>query len=261
MIINIIPTADGRLFKPEFAEAVSAKPQAVCFAWATALEAGAIERFSAFDRWSASAEEVAESFAKGFAFREAVVGEIFCSLADALGWPINQRYLSHRRHYLPQAPDNVTDSAGECAGDSAEVEVVNEADAVAAEPAEAYGPVNPLERWRRSSNEERLTRMRRLVSIDREKERARGVHIDSFTLTDCTFRGLTATATLRRTDPMGSANLMYAVYAGERLLVTGVGATMTATNASIVPASFQIQFDPLNLHAEEIPTAILIFVD
>ncbi len=79
------------------------------------------------------------------------------------------------------------------------------------------------------------------ISINREKEPYRGITIENATTSVIASNKISLAATLRRTAPLGSGKLGYALTdANGNLIASGIITTMTVTSPSVVPVTATI---------------------
>ena len=166
--------------------------------------------------------------------------------------------------------DSIHDRTAEEAGDEA------------AEPAAYYAPVkaenkendnntneDEAAKETRSDNNddtrhltvaEKIALLNSRLTIEHENEPVLGVSIMEAEVADISPRGLRMNAVLRRTTPMSSASLNYALFDSDNHLITaGVGAMHTPTAPAFHPLSFDIPSFMLP-ESYPIPTRILLFL-
>lgn len=166
--------------------------------------------------------------------------------------------------------DSIHDRTAEEAGDEA------------AEPAAYYAPVkaenkengnntneDEAAKETRSDNNddtrhltvaEKIAMLNSRLTIEHENEPVLGVSIMEAEVADISPRGLRMNAVLRRTTPMSSASLNYALFDSDNHLITaGVGAMHTPTAPAFHPLSFEIPSFMLP-ESYPIPALILLFL-
>lgn len=166
--------------------------------------------------------------------------------------------------------DSIHDRTAEEAGDEA------------AEPAADYAPVkaenkengnntneDEAAKETRSDNNddtrhltvaEKIALLNSRLTIEHENEPVLGVSIMEAEVADISPRGLRMNTVLRRTTPMSSASLNYALFDSDNHLITaGVGAMHTPTAPAFHPLSFDIPSFMLP-ESYPIPALILLFL-
>lgn len=107
---------------------------------------------------------------------------------------------------------------------------------------------------------EKIALLNSRITIEHENEPALGVSIMEAGVADISPRGLRLNAVLRRTTPMSSASLNYALFDSDNHLITaGVGAMHTPTAPAFHPLSFEIPSFMLP-ESYPIPARILLFL-
>ena len=107
---------------------------------------------------------------------------------------------------------------------------------------------------------EKITLLNSRLTIEHENESVLGVSIMEAEVADISPRGLRLNAVLRRTTPMSSASLNYALFDSDNHLITaGVGAMHTPTAPAFHPLSFEIPTFMLP-ESYPIPARILLFL-
>lgn len=237
----------------------------------TAVRSGVAARMAALGENSPETQRLLQRFIThtGFAPDQAI--PIFEAYACAIGLQLKitpeEKRLSLRglkeRNFIP-------DITAEEAGDEA------------TEPAADYAPVkaenqencnNPNEdesaKETRSANNddtrhltvaEKISLLNSHLTIEHENEPVLGVSIIEAEVADISPRGLRLNALLRRTTPMSSASLNYALFDSDNHLITaGVGAMHTPTAPAFHPLSFDIPSFMLP-ESSPIPARILLFL-
>ena len=107
---------------------------------------------------------------------------------------------------------------------------------------------------------EKIALLNSRLTIEHENEPVLGVSIMEAEVADISPRGLRMNAVLRRTTPMSSASLNYALFDSDNHLITaGVGAMHTPTAPAFHPLSFEIPTFMLP-ESYPIPARILLFL-
>lgn len=107
---------------------------------------------------------------------------------------------------------------------------------------------------------EKIALLNSRLTIEHENEPVLGVSIVEAEVADISPRGLRLNAVLRRTTPMSSASLNYALFDSDNHLITaGVGAMHTPTAPAFHPLSFEIPSFMLP-ESYHIPARILLFL-
>lgn len=107
---------------------------------------------------------------------------------------------------------------------------------------------------------EKISLLNSHLTIEHENEPVLGVSIIEAEVADISPRGLRLNAVLRRTTPMSSASLNYALFDSDNHLITaGVGAMHTPTAPAFHPLSFDIPSFMLP-ESSPIPARILLFL-
>lgn len=107
---------------------------------------------------------------------------------------------------------------------------------------------------------EKIALLNSRLTIEHENEPVLGVSIMEAEVADISPRGLRMNAVLRRTTPMSSASLNYALFDSDNHLITaGVGAMHTPTAPAFHPLSFEIPSFMLP-ESYPIPARILLFL-
>lgn len=107
---------------------------------------------------------------------------------------------------------------------------------------------------------EKIALLNSRLTIEHENEPVLGVSIMEAEVADISPRGLRLNAVLRRTTPMSSASLNYALFDSDNHLITaGVGAMHTPTAPAFHPLSFEIPSFMLP-ESYPIPARILLFL-
>lgn len=107
---------------------------------------------------------------------------------------------------------------------------------------------------------EKIALLNSRLTIEHENEPVLGVSIMEAEVADISPRGLRMNAVLRRTTPMSSASLNYALFDSDNHLITaGVGAMHPPTAPAFHPLSFEIPSFMLP-ESYPIPARILLFL-
>lgn len=237
----------------------------------TAVRSGVAARMAALGENSPETQRLLERFIThtGFSPDQAIpVLEAYaCAIGLQLKITPEEKRLSLKDL---KERDSIHDRTAEEAGDEA------------AEPAADYAPVkaenqencnNPNEdenaKETRSDNNddtrhltvaEKIALLNSRLTIEHENESVLGVSIMEAEVADISPRGLRMNAVLRRTTPMSSASLNYALFDSDNHLITaGVGAMHTPTAPAFHPLSFDIPSFMLP-ESYPIPARILLFL-
>lgn len=237
----------------------------------TAVRSGVAARMAALGENSPETQRLLQRFIThtGFASDQAIpVLEAYaCAIGLQLKITPEEKRLSLKDL---KERDSIHDRTAEEAGDEA------------AEPAADYAPVkaenqencnNPNEdeaaKETRSDNNddtrhltvaEKIALLNSRLTIEHENEPVLGVSIMEAEVADISPRGLRMNAVLRRTTPMSSASLNYALFDSDNHLITaGVGAMHTPTAPAFHPLSFDIPSFMLP-ESYPIPARILLFL-
>lgn len=237
----------------------------------TAVRSGVAARMAALGETSPETQRLLERFIThtGFAPEQAI--PVLEAYACAIGW--TQRIMpEEKRLSLKDLKErnSIPDRTAEEAGDEA------------AEPAADYAPVkaenkengnntneDEAAKETRSDNNddtrhltvaEKIALLNSHLTIEHENEPVLGVSIMEAEVADISPRGLRMNAVLRRTTPMSSASLNYALFDSDNHLITaGVGAMHTPTAPAFHPLSFDIPSFMLP-ESSPFPSRILLFL-
>lgn len=237
----------------------------------TAVRSGVAARMAALGENSPETQRLLERFIThtGFASEHAIpVLEAYaCAIGLQLKITPEEKRLSLKDL---KERDSIHDRTAEEAGDEA------------AEPAADYAPVkaenkengnntneDEAAKETRSDNNddtrhltvaEKIALLNSHLTIEHENEPVLGVSIMEAEVADISPRGLRMNAVLRRTTPMSSASLNYALFDSDNHLITaGVGAMHTPTAPAFHPLSFEIPSFMLP-ESYPIPARILLFL-
>lgn len=237
----------------------------------TAVRSGVAARMAALGENSPETRRLLERFIThtGFASEHAIpVLEAYaCAIGLQLKITPEEKRLSLKDL---KERDSIHDRTAEEAGDEA------------AEPAAYYAPVkaenkengnntneDEAAKETRSDNNddtrhltvaEKIALLNSRLTIEHENEPVLGVSIMEAEVADISPRGLRMNAVLRRTTPMSSASLNYALFDSDNHLITaGVGAMHTPTAPAFHPLSFEIPSFMLP-ESYPIPARILLFL-
>lgn len=237
----------------------------------TAVRSGVAARMAALDENSPETQRLLERFIThtGFASDQAIpVLEAYaCAIGLQLKITPEEKRLSLKDL---KERNSIHDRTAEEAGDEA------------AEPAAYYAPVktenkengnntneDEAAKETRSDNNddtrhltvaEKIALLNSRLTIEHENEPVLGVSIMEAEVADISPRGLRMNAVLRRTTPMSSASLNYALFDSDNHLITaGVGAMHTPTAPAFHPLSFDIPSFMLP-ESYPIPARILLFL-
>lgn len=237
----------------------------------TAVRSGVAARMAALGENSPETQRLLERFIThtGFSPDQAIpVLEAYaCAIGLQLKITPEEKRLSLKDL---KERDSIHDRTAEEAGDEA------------AEPAAYYAPVkaenkengnntneDEAAKETRSDNNddtrhltvaEKIALLNSRLTIEHENEPVLGVSIMEAEVADISPRGLRLNAVLRRTTPMSSASLNYALFDSDNHLITaGVGAMHTSTAPAFHPLSFDIPSFMLP-ESYPIPAHILLFL-
>lgn len=237
----------------------------------TAVRSGVAARMAALGENSPETQRLLQRFIThtGFASDQAIpVLEAYaCAIGLQLKITPEEKRLSLKDL---KERDSIHDRTAEEAGDEA------------AEPAAYYAPVkaenkengnntneDEAAKETRSDNNddtrhltvaEKIAMLNSRLTIEHENEPVLGVSIMEAEVADISPRGLRMNAVLRRTTPMSSASLNYALFDSDNHLITaGVGAMHTPTAPAFHPLSFEIPSFMLP-ESYPIPARILLFL-
>ena len=237
----------------------------------TAVRSGVAARMAALGENSPETQRLLERFIThtGFASDQAipVLKAYACAIGLQLKITPEEKRLSLKDL---KERNSIHDRTAEEAGDEA------------AEPAAYYAPVkaenkengnntneDEAAKETRSDNNddtrhltvaEKIALLNSRLTIEHENESVLGVSIMEAEVADISPRGLRLNAVLRRTTPMSSASLNYALFDSDNHLITaGVGAMHTPTAPAFHPLSFEIPSFMLP-ESYPIPARILLFL-
>lgn len=237
----------------------------------TAVRSGVAARMAALGENSPETQRLLERFIThtGFASDQAIpVLEAYaCAIGLQLKITPEEKRLSLKDL---KERNSIHDRTAEEAGDEA------------AEPAAYYAPVkaenkengnntneDEAAKETRSDNNddtrhltvaEKIALLNSRLTIEHENEPVLGVSIMEAEVADISPRGLRMNAVLRRTTPMSSASLNYALFDSDNHLITaGVGAMHTPTAPAFHPLSFDIPSFMLP-ESSPFPSRILLFL-
>lgn len=237
----------------------------------TAVRSGVAARMAALGENSPETQRLLQRFIThtGFASDQAipVLKAYACAIGLQLKITPEEKRLSLKDL---KERNSIHDRTAEEAGDEA------------AEPAAYYAPVkaenkengnntneDEAAKETRSDNNddtrhltvaEKIALLNSRLTIEHENEPVLGVSIMEAEVADISPRGLRMNAVLRRTTPMSSASLNYALFDSDNHLITaGVGAMHTPTAPAFHPLSFEIPTFMLP-ESYPIPARILLFL-
>lgn len=242
----------------------------------TAVRSGVAARMAALGENSPETQRLLQRFIThtGFAPDQAI--PIFEAYACAIGLQLKitpeEKRLSLRelkeRDSIPHATaeDTGGNEATEPAADYAPVKAENQENCnnpnedENAKKAAKEEFCNDPEYTRHLTVAEKISLLNSHLTIEHENEPVLGVSIIEAEVADISPRGLRLNAVLRRTTPMSSASLNYALFDSDNHLITaGVGAMHTSTAPAIHPLSFDIPSFMLP-DSSPIPARILLFL-
>ncbi len=237
----------------------------------TAVRSGVAARMAALGENSPETQRLLERFITHTGFSPDQAIPVLEAYACAIGLQIKITPEEKRLSLKDlKERDSIHDRTAEEAGDEA------------AEPAAYYAPVkaenkengnntneDEAAKETRSDNNddtrhmtvaEKIALLNSRLTIEHENEPVLGVSIMEAEVADISPRGLRMNAVLRRTTPMSSASLNYALFDSDNHLITaGVGAMHTPTAPAFHPLSFEIPSFMLP-ESYPIPARILLFL-
>lgn len=237
----------------------------------TAVRSGVAARMAALGENSPETQRLLKRFITHTGFAPEHACPVLEAYACALGWT-QKEMPEERRMSLRDLKerDSITGITAEQASNEA------------SEPAADYTPVkaenqetdnNPNEEetakettcdsnddTRHLTVAEKIAMLNSRLTIEHENEPVLGVSIMEAEVADISPRGLRLNAVLRRTTPMSSASLNYALFDSDNHLITaGVGAIHLSTAPAFHPLSFDIPAFMLP-EPTPLPARILLFL-
>lgn len=237
----------------------------------TAVRSGVAARMAALGENSPETQRLLQRFIThtGFAPDQAI--PILEAYACAIGLQLKITPEENRLSLKDlKERGSITDITAEEAGDEA-AEPAADYDPVKAENKENGNNTNEDEAAKEDrcdKNEatrhltvaEKISLLNSHLTIEHENEPVLGVSIIAAEVADISPRGLRLNAVLRRTTPMSSASLNYALFDSDNhLLTAGAGAMHTPTAPAFHPLSFDIPSFMLP-ESSPIPARILLFL-
>lgn len=241
----------------------------------TAVRSGVAARMAALGENSPETQRLLQRFIThtGFASDQAI--PVLEAYACAIGLQIKITPEEKRLSLKDlKERDSIHDRTAEEAGDEAAEPAANYAP-VKAENQETDNNPNEDESAKKAEKEEfcddpeytrhltvaeKIALLNSRLVIEHENEPALGVKIIEAEASDISPRGLRLNAVLRRTTPMSSASLNYALFDSDNhLLAAGVGAIHAPTAPAFHPLSFEIPSFMLP-ESYPIPARILLFL-
>lgn len=218
----------------------------------TAVRSGVAARMAALGENSPETQRLLQRFIThtGFAPDQAI--PILEAYACAIGLQLkitpeekrlSLRGLKERNFILDITAEEAGDEATEPAADYAPVKAENQ------ENCNNPNEDKSAKETRSANNDdtrhltvaEKISLLNSRLTIEHENEPVLGVSIIEAEVADISPRGLRLNAVLRRTTPMSSASLNYALFDSDNHLITaGVGAMHTSTAPAFHPLSFDI---------------------
>lgn len=237
----------------------------------TAVRSGVAARMAALGENSPETQRLLQRFIThtGFAPDQAIpILEAYaCAIGLQLKITPEEKRLSLRglkeRNFIPDiTAEEAGDEAAEPAANYAPVKTGNQGNGNCPnedEGAKEKSCDNP-EATRHLTVAEKISLLNSHLTIEHENEPVLGVSIIEAEVADISPRGLRLNAVLRRTTPMSSASLNYALFDSDNHLITaGVGAMHTSTAPAFHPLSFDIPSFMLP-ESSPIPARILLFL-
>lgn len=237
----------------------------------TAVRSGVAARMAALGENSPETQRLLQRFVThtGFAPEQAI--PVLEAYACAIGLQVRitseEKRLSLRdlkeRDSTPRATaEGTANEAAEPAADYASVRTENQGNSIRPTDYETANKetCDKTEDIRHLTVAEKIELLNSRLVIEHENEPVLGVSILEAGVTDISPRGLRLNAVLRRTTPMSSASLNYALFDSDNHLITaGVGAMHTPTAPAFHPLSFDIPSFMLP-ESSPIPARILLFL-
>lgn len=237
----------------------------------TAVRSGVAARMAALGENSPETQRLLQRFIThtGFAPDQAIpILEAYaCAIGLQLKITSEEKRLSLRglkeRNFIPDiTAEEAGDEATEPAADYAPVKAENQENCNNPNEDESAKEdrCDKNEATRHLTVTEKIALLNSRLTIEHENEPALGVSIMEAEVADISPRGLRLNALLRRTTPMSSASLNYALFDSDNHLITaGVGAMHTSTAPAFHPLSFDIPSFMLP-ESSPIPARILLFL-
>lgn len=237
----------------------------------TAVRSGVAARMAALGENSPETQRLLERFITHTGFSPDQAIPILEAYACALGW--TQKVMPEERRLTLRGlkeRNSIPNRTAEEAGDEA-AEPATDYTPVKAEDQETDNKPNEDEAAKetRSDNNddtrhltvaEKIALLNSRLTIEHENEPVLGVSIMEAEVADISPRGLRLNAVLRRTTPMSSASLNYALFdSDDHLITAGVGAMHAPTAPAFHPLSFDIPSFMLP-ESYPIPARILLFL-
>lgn len=237
----------------------------------TAVRSGVAARMAALGETSPETQRLIERFFThtGFAPEQAIpVLEAYaCAIGLQLKITPEEKRLSlkdlkERNSIHDRTAEEAGDEAAEPAADYAPVKAENKENGNNTNEDEAAKETRSdnNDDTRHLTVAEKIALLNSHLTIEHENEPVLGVSIMEAEVADISPRGLRMNAVLRRTTPMSSASLNYALFDSDNHLITaGVGAMHTPTAPAFHPLSFEIPSFMLP-ESYPIPARILLFL-
>lgn len=218
----------------------------------TAVRSGVAARMAALGENSPETQRLLQRFIThtGFAPDQAIpILEAYaCAIGLQLKITPEEKRLSLRelkeRNFIPDiTAEEAGDEATEPAADYAPVKTGNreKSNNPNDDDAAKEDRCDKNEATRHLTVAEKISLLNSHLTIEHENEPVLGVSIIEAEVADISPRGLRLNAVLRRTTPMSSASLNYALFDSDNHLITaGVGAMHTSTAPAFHPLSFDI---------------------
>lgn len=237
----------------------------------TAVRSGVAARMAALGENSPETQRLLERFIThtGFAPEQAipVIEAYACAIGLQLNITPEEKRLSLKdlkeRNSIPdRTAEEAADEAAEPAADYAPVKAENQGNGnnPNEDEAEKKNTCDNPEYPRHLTVAEKIALLNSHLTIEHENEQVLGVSIMEAEVADISPRGLRLNAVLRRTTPMSSASLNYALFDSDNhLLTAGVGAMHAPTAPAFHPLSFDIPSFMLP-ESSPFPSRILLFL-
>jgi hypothetical protein len=241
----------------------------------TAVRSGVAARMVALGENSPETQRLLKRFITHTGFAPEHACPVLEAYACALGWTqkvmpeerrMSLRDLKERDSITGITAEQASNEASEPAADYTPVKAENQEtdnnpnEEENAKKAAKEEFCNAPEYTRHLTVAEKIALLNSRLTIEHDNEPVLGVSIMEAEVADISPRGLRLNAVLRRTTPMSSASLNYALFDSDNHLITaGVGAMHTPTAPAFHPLSFEIPSFMLP-ESYPIPARILLFL-
>jgi len=234
----------------------------------TAARSGVTSRLTNLGEGTPEVAQLFHRFIRHTGFDPAIATEILSAYAEALGWnPANCQFNYQPSDNAPRPASLAGLKSGEPTTENAN-DNTDQDKATAEEPAEEYvsqsANAHNGDEDRSEAHltiDEKIGLLNSRLETEHENESILGVKILDAEIIDITPRSLIVNAQLRRTAPMCSATLNYAIFdAGNHLLIAGAGALHSSTAPPFHPLTFEIPLFTLQSPPSVLPHRILLFL-